>query len=114
MNRPRRGKPRLPFPWLGGPGEYDRWHGGDRSGAGSWYARPTPRRRSAEPRDERKAVVVGETVLGRFRLLERIGAGGFGTVYRGLDERLERPVAVKVIEARGRGGRRVLREAQAA
>jgi hypothetical protein len=58
--------------------------------------------------------VVGETVLGRFRLLERIGAGGFGTVYRGLDERLERPVAVKVIEARGGGGRRVLREAQAA
>jgi eukaryotic-like serine/threonine-protein kinase len=58
--------------------------------------------------------VVGETVLGRFRLVERIGAGGFGTVYRGLDERLERPVAVKVIETRGRAGRRVLREAQAA
>jgi eukaryotic-like serine/threonine-protein kinase len=58
--------------------------------------------------------VVGETVLGRFKLLERIGAGGFGTVYRGRDERLERPVAVKVIEARGRSGRRVLREAQAA
>lgn len=52
--------------------------------------------------------------LGRFRLLERIGAGGFGTVYRGLDERLERAVAVKVIEARGRAVSRVAREAQAA
>ena len=58
--------------------------------------------------------MVGETALGRFTLLERIGAGGFGTVYRGWDERLERPVAVKVIEAGGRTGRRVLREAQAA
>ena len=43
-----------------------------------------------------EGVVVGDTALGRFRLLERIGAGGFGTVYRGWDERLERPVAVKV------------------
>lgn len=57
---------------------------------------------------------MGETTLGRFTLLERIGAGGFGTVYRGRDERLERPVAVKVIETPGGAGRRVLREAQAA
>jgi hypothetical protein len=61
-----------------------------------------------------EGVVVGDTALGRFRLLERIGAGGFGTVYRGWDERLERPVAVKVIEASGGAPRRVLREAQAA
>jgi eukaryotic-like serine/threonine-protein kinase len=61
-----------------------------------------------------EGVVVGDTALGRFRLLERIGAGGFGTVYRGWDERLERPVAVKVIEAAGGASRRVLREAQAA
>ena len=61
-----------------------------------------------------EGVVVGDTALGRFRLLERIGAGGFGTVYRAWDERLERPVAVKVIEAAGGASRRVLREAQAA
>jgi eukaryotic-like serine/threonine-protein kinase len=66
------------------------------------------------PGGESEAVVVGETALGRFTLLERIGAGGFGTVYRGWDERLERPVAVKVIDVGGGGGRRVLREAQAA
>ena len=33
-----------------------------------------------------EGVVVGDTALGRFRLLERIGAGGFGTVYRGWDD----------------------------
>jgi hypothetical protein len=56
--------------------------------------------------------LLGERVLNRFLIEERLGAGGYGTVYRAWDERLERPVAVKVIEA-GRGGPRVLREAQA-
>ncbi len=56
--------------------------------------------------------MVGERILGRFRIEDRIGSGGFGTVYRAWDERLQRPVAVKVID-REHGAPRVIREAQA-
>lgn len=45
---------------------------------------------------------------------ERLGAGGFGTVYRAWDLTLERDVAVKVIETGPQSGPRVQREAQAA
>ena len=56
--------------------------------------------------------MVGERILGRFRIEAAIGSGGFGTVYRAWDERLQRPVAVKVVE-RSDASPRVMREAHA-
>ena len=42
--------------------------------------------------------MVGETV-GKYKVLERIGRGGMGTVYRAMDENLHRDVAIKVLNA---------------
>lgn len=57
--------------------------------------------------------MVGDLILERFLIEERLGGGGFGTVYRAWDERLRRSVAVKVVESPGEADR-VAREAQAA
>jgi serine/threonine-protein kinase len=45
----------------------------------------------------------GALLDGRYRVQSRIASGGTSTVYRGLDVRLDRPVAVKVMDARYAG-----------
>ncbi|MBD0423082.1 protein kinase [Streptomyces sp. TRM S81-3] len=64
----------------------------------------------------------GRLIGGRYRLIERIGSGGMGTVWRALDERVEREVAVKEPrlpggpgdESHRRAAHRLYREARAA
>lgn len=69
--------------------------------------RPRARDAWAEPRTD-------ALVLGRYRLRERLGAGGFGVVWRAHDEVLRREVAVKRIPlAPDEDGERATREALA-
>jgi serine/threonine protein kinase len=64
------------------------------------------------PRDGRRP---GASVLGRYELLDRLGAGGFGVVWRAHDTLLDREVAVKVIPLpAGEDRERATREALAA
>lgn len=44
--------------------------------------------------------MIGTVLDGRYRIEAPIATGGMSTVYRGLDTRLDRPVAVKVMDSR--------------
>jgi eukaryotic-like serine/threonine-protein kinase len=43
------------------------------------------------------STIIGTTLNGRYRLEARIGSGGMSTVYRALDETLQRQVAIKLM-----------------
>ncbi|MFJ9441283.1 protein kinase [Kitasatospora sp. NPDC101235] len=61
---------------------------------------------------------VGDVLDGRYEFEEKLGQGGFGVVWRALDTRMHRPVAVKVIRHddgdRAKAALRFAREASAA
>src|SRR5512140_549943 len=63
------------------------------------------------------AAIPPGTQIGAYRIESKLGEGGMGTVYRALDTRLNRPVAVKVLSdqlADAAARRRFQREAQMA
>jgi serine/threonine protein kinase len=47
------------------------------------------------------AIKLGDVVLDRYRIVEQIASGGHSVVFRGEDERLSRPVCVKVFSGFG-------------
>ncbi|MBX3156462.1 MAG: serine/threonine protein kinase [Deltaproteobacteria bacterium] len=50
---------------------------------------------------EPAAIKIGDLVLDRYRVVEQIASGGHSVVFRGLDERLSRPVCIKVFSGLG-------------
>lgn len=66
----------------------------------------------------RKPVAHAGMEVGKYKLLERLGAGSFGEVWRAWDSELDRHVAIKLLDSgsgdSSKGGRAFVAEAQAA
>lgn len=70
---------------------------------------------NAPPTTERTDPLIGALLVDRFRIHARLGAGGFGVVYRASQLSIDRMVAIKVLGLRASGPAargRFLREAQ--
>lgn len=53
-----------------------------------------------------------QLLLNRYKIISKLGRGGFADVYRAFDTRMEREVAIKCIRVRRHSAERVLREAR--
>jgi tetratricopeptide (TPR) repeat protein/predicted Ser/Thr protein kinase len=77
---------------------------------------PPTRTAMGVPPDKITRILPRGTTVGRYMLLEPVGEGGMGVVYRAFDPELDRSVAVKLIRSAGgseEARARLLREAQA-
>ncbi|HEU4612110.1 MAG TPA: hypothetical protein VFS15_08535, partial [Kofleriaceae bacterium] len=53
------------------------------------------------PAPKAPEIKVGDVVLDRYRVVEQIGSGGHSVVFKGNDERLSRPVCIKIFSGLG-------------